>query len=106
MPSHIKSGFENDLEPTEFYLSPNYPNPFRDRTTIKYCIPYESKVKLTVFNSKGEIIKKLVDEIKFAGTYEVEFNLQSADNSLVDTSYFYHLEADNYSNLKKMIFSK
>ena len=94
---------ENRLVPTEFYLSQNYPNPFREKTTIKYSVPYEAKVKLTVFNSNGVMIKKLVDEFKSAGTYEVEFELPIAGNSLVETTYFYHLEAGDFSNLKKMI---
>ena len=61
----------NDLVPSEFYLSQNYPNPFSEKTTIKFCVAYKTKVKLEVFNSDGEIIKTLLDEEKEAGTYEV-----------------------------------
>ena len=68
----------NDLVPSEFYLSRNYPNPFRDTTTIKFCVAYRIKVKLEVFNSEGEMIKILVDEEKEAGTYEVEFDPASS----------------------------
>src|SRR4030065_2691352 len=64
----------NNLTPTEFYLSQNYPNPFSERTTIKFCVAYKTKVKLEVFNADGEMIKTLLDEEKEAGTYEVEFN--------------------------------
>ena len=63
----------NDLVPSEFYLSQNYPNPFREKTTIKFCVAYKTKVKLEVFNSEGKLIKKLLDEEKEAGTYEIEF---------------------------------
>lgn len=93
----------DEVTPLAFYLSQNYPNPFRERTIIKFCIPYQAKVKLSVFNSNGELIKKLVDGVKGAGTYEVDFELPSTSNSLVDTTYFYHLEAGDFSNLKKMI---
>ena len=86
---------ENNLIPADFYLSQNYPNPFRYKTTIKYCVPYETYVKLTVFNSSGEMIKKLVDEVKSAGAYEIEFEVHSAD-SLAKTIYFYHFEAGSY----------
>ena len=57
----------NDLIPSEFYLSQNYPNPFRDKTTIKYCVPYKTKVKLEVFDIEGKKIKILIDEEKEAG---------------------------------------
>ena len=62
-----------DLIPTEFYLSQNYPNPFKEKTTIKYCVAYKTKVRITIYNSEGEMIEKLVDEVKEAGTYEAEF---------------------------------
>ena len=61
------------LIPTKFHLSQNYPNPFKDKTTIKYCIAFKTLVKITIYNSEGEMIEKLVDEVKQAGTYEVEF---------------------------------
>jgi hypothetical protein len=96
----------DNLIPTEFYLSQNYPNPFSGKTTIKYSLPSKTRVKLTVYNSKGEMIKNLVDEIKSAGTYEIEFELQSAGTSLAETTFFYHLEAGSYSSLKKMILMK
>jgi hypothetical protein len=35
----------DDITPFTFQLSQNYPNPFKDRTTIKYCIAYKTKVK-------------------------------------------------------------
>ena len=63
----------NNLVPEEFYLGQNYPNPFKEKTTIKYCVAYKTNIKITVFNSKGEIIEKLVDQVKEAGTYKLEF---------------------------------
>jgi len=107
----------NNLTPSEFYLGQNYPNPFEERTTIKYCVAYKTKVKLEVFNSKGNIIKILIDEEKEAGTYEVEFNasISHSSESLPDGKtggnqkeviYFYRLEAGNYKSKKKMILAK
>ena len=46
-----------DLLPFEFHLSQNFPNPFKERTTIKYCVPLEIGVKLVIFDSKEEKIK-------------------------------------------------
>ena len=91
-----------DLLPTEFYLSQNHPNPFRERTTIKYCLPEEVKIKLDIFDSKKEKIKTLVDEIKEAGTYQVEFRSNGFDNG----TYFYQLTAGGVILTKKMILLK
>ena len=40
----------NQLTPTEFYLSKNYPNPFGGKTSIKYCIAYRTRVLMQIFN--------------------------------------------------------
>ena len=92
----------NEFVPSEFNLSQNYPNPFRDKTTIKYCVAYNTKVRLTVFNSEGEVISKLVDEEKKPGTYEVEFKASELSEGI----YYYRLDAGEYSNFKKMNLEK
>ena len=97
----------NEYIPPKFYLGQNYPNPFTDKTSIKYCVPYKIKVKITVFNSEGEIIKKIVDEVKDAGTYEVEFSaLEKNKESFKSETYFYCFEACSFSNTKSMILNK
>jgi Secretion system C-terminal sorting domain len=59
-----------ELAPSEFYLSQNYPNPFKGQTAIKYCVACRARVILEVYNSDGAMIRQLVDEEKPAGTYE------------------------------------
>ena len=56
----------NELVPSEFFVSQNYPNPFKEKTIIKYCVAYKTRVQITVYNSEGEEIEKLVDEDKAA----------------------------------------
>ncbi len=62
-----------ELEPSEFSVGQNYPNPFKEKTVIKYCVAYKTRVQIIVYNSEGKEIEKLVDEEKKPGTYEVEF---------------------------------
>jgi hypothetical protein len=95
----------NELVPSEFYLSQNYPNPFDEKTAIKYCVAYKTRVKITVFDSGGKAIQKLVDEEKQPGTYEVEFFICHSGKSwnLTDGYYYYLLEADNYVSEKKWL---
>ena len=92
----------NNLTPTEFYLSQNYPNPFSERTTIKFCVAYKTEVKLEVFNADGEMIKTLLDEEKEAGTYEVEFCPASSIQQPASGKYIYRLEAGDYCCEKQM----
>ena len=91
-----------ELVPTEFYLSQNHPNPFRGGTTIKYCVPEESKIKLEIFDSKEEKIKILVDEIKEPGTYQVEFKPNGFDDGI----YLYRLTAGSVEIVKTMTLIK
>jgi hypothetical protein len=104
--NHFKSGFENDLEPAEFYLSPNYPNPFNKMTKIKYCVAYTTKVRLIIFDSEGKEIIRLVDEEKQAGTYEVDFSIDHCkEYSILDGKVYYcRLEAGEYKSERKMIY--
>lgn len=94
--------------PSEFSLSQNYPNPFKEKTVIKYCVAYKTRVKLTVYNSEGEEIKKLIDEEKKPGAYEVEYSIchsRESGNPLEET-FYYRLEAADYKSEKRMILMK
>ncbi|MEJ5263538.1 MAG: hypothetical protein WHT45_12700 [Ignavibacterium sp.] len=109
MINHNKSGFENDLVPKEFYLSQNYPNPFRDKTVIKYCVAQKRRIKITVFDTEGNEILRLVDEEKNPGTYEVIFKSTIGSRRLAIGNYYYRIEAtpiggqaEDYINEKKM----
>jgi uncharacterized repeat protein (TIGR03803 family) len=70
----------NDLEvsksnlfvPAEYKLS-NYPNPFTGISTIKYELPFDSKVSIKVYDLMGRIVATLIDENKKAGIYTVNF---------------------------------
>ena len=92
----------DDVIPLEFFLSQNYPNPFKDKTTIKYCVPYRTRVQLTVYDPEGKLIKKLVEEEKIPGTYEIEFQSVIVGEQLEVGEYYYCLEAGNYKSDKKM----
>ena len=91
-----------EIVPTEFQLSQNYPNPFKERTTIKFCVPDKMKIRLEVFDTDGNKVKTLVDEIKEAGTYKVEFDASKLPSGI----YFYRLQAGDYIETKKMVLMK
>lgn len=102
-----KNSEMEDVIPTEFYLSQNYPNPFKDKTIIKYCIGYKTRVKLKVLDADGEVIETLVDEEKKPGTYEIEFSASTCHSresrTLSEGNYFYRLEAGDYVSEKKIV---
>ena len=103
--SALENNVVDILTPSEFFLSQNSPNPFREKTIIKFCIAYKTKVRLEVLNSEGNLIKLLIDEEKEAGTYEVEFNIK--DILCIPTpqseEFHFRLTAGDYKSEKKMI---
>jgi 5-hydroxyisourate hydrolase-like protein (transthyretin family) len=115
MYGHLNNSLLNEFEPSEFYLSQNYPNPFKERTVIKYCVAVRVRVILTVYDAENKKIEKLVDEYQNPGTYEVEFsaghscesrNLPAGRQGPEEGTYFYRFEAGDYNNEKKMILTK
>jgi hypothetical protein len=88
-----------DILPTEFELAQNYPNPFKGKTIIKYCVPEKMKIRLEVFDSNGNKIRVLVNEMKKAGTYKIEFKANDMDSG----EYKYKLESKDYYEAKKML---
>jgi flagellar hook assembly protein FlgD len=88
--------------PTGYNLSQNYPNPFNPTTTIKYSIPKDEFVKLTVYDITGRVVKELVNGYKSAGRYNVEFNASGYASGI----YYYRIEAGQYNNVQKMMLIK
>jgi hypothetical protein len=95
-----KVDLTNELLPSEFYLSQNYPNPFKDKTTIKYCLPEISKVKLTLFNSPGEKVKELFSKVQKAGTYETTFHSKDLSAGV----YYYEIRAVDPKVTSRQLF--
>ncbi len=85
--------------PSRFEVYQNYPNPFNPSTKISFDLPADSKVNVTVFDLSGKEIFTLVDEVKTAGFYTVEFNASNLSSGI----YFYRISAGNFTATKKMM---
>lgn len=99
-------GYESPA-PDNYELFANYPNPFNPSTHIKYSIPNESHVVLTIYNIVGQKIATLVDQIQEGGTYTANWS-GASDNGIRVSSglYLYRLEAGNFTATRKMILLK
>ncbi|HTR82210.1 MAG TPA: T9SS type A sorting domain-containing protein [Bacteroidota bacterium] len=93
--------------PTEFALSQNYPNPFNPQTRIQFAIPQASHVSLKIFNSVGQEVARLVDDVVGAGTHDVDWNGRDNFGRAVSSGvYFYRLVAGDFVTTKKMLLVK
>lgn len=88
--------------PTSFKLYNNYPNPFNPSTQIRYDIPNSALVTLSVFDLSGKLVKTIVNEVKTAGSYSVEFDATGLSSGI----YLYRLKAGSYTNVQKMTLVK
>jgi len=86
----------------DFSLEQNYPNPFNPTTIIRYSIPSEEFVSLVIYNLIGEQLFTLVDEVKQAGVYEINFDA----SRLASGTYIYRIEAGVFNMVEKMILIK
>lgn len=100
--SMITSVAEWELTPVDNYSIATFPNPFNPSTRIKYTIPDNGFVNLSVYNLLGEKIAQLVNEIKTAGEYESEFD----GSGLASGVYIAKLVSNNNHHTIKMILTK
>ena len=85
--------------PRVFDLQQNYPNPFNPSTTIQYSIKENTLVSLKIYDILGREITTLINEVKTAGIYKVNFDASNLSSGV----YFYKLTAGNFIETKKMI---
>ena len=90
--------------PAIFNLYQNMPNPFNSRTEIRYSIPRECNVSLSIYDISGKVVKTLVNETMNAGVYSVSWNGNDNDGRKVGQGvYFYILKTAGEKMQKKML---
>ena len=99
MPAGIKQTSE---AVTSFKLSQNYPNPFNPSTVIKFSIPKSNYLTLKVYDLTGKEVMTLVNAKLPQGTFEYTFNASSLSSGI----YFYKLNTDEFSEIKRMVLIK
>ena len=92
--------------PDKYDMSQNYPNPFNPSTKINYDLPVDGKVSIVLYDISGRQIASLVNEIKTAGYYTVQFNASTTAGGLSSGTYFYRISANDFVSTKKMILIK
>ncbi len=96
-----------DVLPTEFSLSQNYPNPFNAGTTIRYALPENARVKLRIYNVRGQLVRTLVDGQQEAGFKTMSW-LGANDNGrdVASGIYFMQLQVKQKKFVQRMLFQK
>jgi len=92
----------NTAVPVVYSLSQNYPNPFNPTTKINYALPKTGLVTMKIYDVTGREIQTLVNDVKQAGSYTVEFNGANLSSGV----YFYKIQSGDFVNVKRMVLIK
>jgi len=98
---------ESPVLPTDFALHQNFPNPFNPSTEIEFTIPVRSHVKVSIYNSIGQLVSVLVNSSLPPGNHTVFWTgTDQYGKESPSGVYFYKLIAGDFVDSKKMILLK
>ena len=87
---------------TGYLLDQNFPNPFNPSTEIRYQLPVQGNVTLTVYNVTGQEVAILINGEQAPGIYHVRWNALNQPSGM----YFYQLVTDRYQDVRQMMLLK
>ncbi len=96
------TSIKDDFVTYDYHLFQNYPNPFNSSTNIEFQVANFGFVSLDVYDILGRKIKTLINEVRSAGNYIVNFKADDLPSGI----YIYRLISKNYSKTQKMILLK
>ena len=99
---------ENEaLLPQEFALHQNYPNPFNPVTRIRYDLPENSMVNITVYDMLGREVNTLVNQVQDAGFKSIIWDATNDYGKSVSAGiYLYQIQAGDFMRTEKMVLLK
>jgi hypothetical protein len=98
-----------DFKPPESYSLGlrNYPNPFNGHTNFVFQLQHDSGVDLSIFDLKGNLIKKIINDFKQSGNHKINWNATNQYGQKISSGvYLFRLSIDGKSNTSKLIFLK
>jgi hypothetical protein len=103
----LESDKEKSFLPKKFALHQNFPNPFNPITTLRYDLPEDSFVKITVYDILGNVVNNILNQKEESGYKLVQWNAINNQGQPVSAGlYLYSIEAGEFRKTKKMILLK
>ena len=103
---NILNVFDSNI-PKNFSLKQNYPNPFNPITSIRYDLPEDGLVNITIYDMMGRIVKTLVNDFHTPGFKSVQWNATNERNEPASAGlYLYTIQAGDFRQTKKMVLLK
>jgi len=100
-------GIGDEPIPEVFALHQNYPNPFNPTTHIRYDLPEDALVSITIYDIMGRSIRSLVKSRQTAGYRSIQWNATNNLGEPVSAGmYIYTIQAGEFRQVKKMVLLK
>ena len=103
----ILSTDESLIVADKFVLHQNEPNPFNPITSLRYELPEDGLVNITIYDMMGRIVKTLVNSSQTAGYKSIQWNATDYRNKQVSAGlYFYTIQVGSFNQTRKMVLLK
>ncbi|HNQ43799.1 MAG TPA: T9SS type A sorting domain-containing protein, partial [Candidatus Cloacimonadota bacterium] len=94
-------------QPLSTRLNGNYPNPFNPSTNISFSLATPGKVRLSIYNLRGQLVRRLLDKELGSGNHSLIWDGHDESRRAVASGiYLYRLETAKYQETKRMIMMK
>jgi hypothetical protein len=100
--SIVDAAAERGVIPTEFAYYQNYPNPFNAQTSLRFDVPQQSRVQITIYNIMGQEVARPVDRPFAPGRHRVLYDARDLPSSM----YLVKMTAADYTKIGKMMLLK
>jgi len=98
---------DGGVVPDKFALYQNYPNPFNPITQIRYDLPEDGSVNITIYDMMGRVVKTLINDQQSAGYRFTQWNATNDAGSPVSAGiYLYMINAGDFRQTRKMLLLK
>lgn len=88
-------------------LYPNYPNPFNPETTIRFALADSAELTLSIYNIKGQLVRRLLDSALPSGVHSVVWDGKDDTGSDVSSGlYLYRMDNGSFHQTRKMMLVK
>jgi hypothetical protein len=94
-------------KPRDFWLEPNFPNPFNPTTNIRFSVHRQTSVSLTIYDLLGQKVRTLFEEVMDPGTRTISWDgMDDGGRPQASGTYIYRLKAESFVEAKKMLLLK
>ena len=93
----------DDVRAPAFPVFSCFPNPFNPRTTVSFTLPTAGPIQVAIYDAKGQMVARLVDESLAAGAHTVDWDGRDAHGaSMPSGTYFCRLTTPWGTETRKM----